>query len=76
MNVSHRVKSWDTVVRNGWCIKFSILDDCKNVLVLFVSKSTGQSIIQSFSNENDACDFINYIINLDSNCLICDGKDD
>ena len=76
MNVSYRVKSWDTVVRNGWHIKFSILDDCKNILVLFVSKSNGQSLIKSFSNENDACNFINYVINLDSNCLIYDGKDD
>lgn len=70
MATLHKLKSWDTVTRNGWHIKFSTLGDCESIVVLFFSKTTGQSIIESFSNEDSACGFINYVSNLDSHYVI------
>jgi len=49
------------VVRNGWILKFSV---CKSsdILLLVVSKYTGQTIIRYFTEESDAVSYINYIL--------------
>ena len=57
-------KSWHPVNRNGWWIKFSTYFG-SNVLLIFTSASTGQTIIRYFPDEISAVEFINYIINTD-----------
>lgn len=58
-------RSWHPVMRNGWVIKFSAHKD-SNILLFVISKYTGQTIVRYFSNEDEACTFINFIQNLDS----------
>jgi hypothetical protein len=58
-------KSWFPVNRNGWWIKFSTTFDT-NILLVFTSKYTGQTLIRFFAEENDAVKFINYLIEQDS----------
>jgi hypothetical protein len=65
--IKHAVKtmSWQPTMRNGWIIKFSVYDNGSNILLLFVSNHTGYTIIRNFADENEAVDFINYVIELD-----------
>ena len=62
IGVANRTKFWQPVVRNGWIIKFSVHDDT-NVLLIVTSKLTGQTIIRYYDDEDEACEFINYIMN-------------
>lgn len=55
-----RARSWQPVIRNNWFIKFSIYDE--NIMLIFVHKETGETIIKSFSDEDTACKYINFII--------------
>jgi len=57
---------FDPVVRNGWIIKFSIYKNQDNILLIFTSKYTGQTIVRYFAEEDDAVDFINMITSKDS----------
>ena len=59
--VQAKSKSWLPVARDGWMIKFSIYDET-NILLVFVSMYTGQTIIRYFTDEDDAVMFINYIV--------------
>jgi len=59
---ANNTKFWQPVVKNNWIIKFSVYDDT-DVLLTIISKFTGQTIIRHFSNEDEACEFINYILN-------------
>jgi|APGre2960657373_1045057.scaffolds.fasta_scaffold01680_3 hypothetical protein len=59
---ANRIRFWQPVIRNGWSIKFSVHDDT-DVLLIIISKLTGQTIIRYFNNEDEACEFINYIMN-------------
>lgn len=61
MEIQNNSRSWEPVNRNGWWIKFSVYKDL-NVLLVFVSKYTGQTIIRYFNDEDEACDFINFVI--------------
>ena len=58
--------SFTPVNRNGWWIKFSTNknDAIKetSILLLFTSMFTGQTIVKFFQNEDEAVDFINYVI--------------
>ena len=56
---------FDPVVRNGWIIKFSVYKNA-DILLLFTSRYTGQTIIRYFKEEDDAVEFINFIISQDS----------
>jgi hypothetical protein len=58
-------KSWHPVNRNGWWVKFSTYFG-SNILLIFTSDTTGQTIIRYFASETLAVQFINYIINTDS----------
>ena len=62
IEVANNTKFWQPVARNGWLIKFSVHDDT-NVLLTIISKLTGQTIIRYFDDEDEACEFINYILN-------------
>lgn len=53
------------VNRNGWLIKLSTLSR-GNILLMFVSKHTGQTIIRYFTEEDSAVEFINFMAEKDS----------
>jgi len=57
-------KSWSPIARNGWVIKFSTIGD--DILLIFFSQYTSQTIIRHFNNEEDAILFINYMLIRDS----------
>jgi hypothetical protein len=65
LDTALKTKSWQPVVRNGWIIKFSVYRD-SNVLLTIISQYTGQVIIRHFTNEDEACMFINLVIALDA----------
>lgn len=58
-----KTKSWQAVGRNGWIIKFSSYKET-SVLLTIVSQYTGQTLIRYFGNEDEACSYINYILDL------------
>ncbi len=60
LDIVNNAKSWEPVVRNNWAIKFSVYKE--NILLMFVSIFTGQTIIRYYTNEDEACRFINYIL--------------
>lgn len=57
-------KSWSPIARNGWVIKFSTIGD--DILLIFFSQYTAQTIIRHFNNEEDVIHFINYMLIRDS----------
>ena len=63
------LKLWSPVERNGWYIKFSIFKE-EQVLLIFVSAYTCQTIIRYFSNENDAVKYINFLCDKDPRFLL------
>ena len=63
-----KTKSWQPVLKNGWIIKFSIYQE-NYVLLFFLSKNTGQLFVRQFADEDYACEYINYIVELDSTQL-------
>ena len=65
LDMALKTKSWQPVARNGWIIKFSVYRDT-NVLLTVISQYTGQVIMRHFTNEDDACMFINLVIELDA----------
>jgi hypothetical protein len=65
LELAVKTKSFSPVLRNGWYIKFSIYRDT-NILLNILSTQTGQLIVRYFIDENDACMFLNYIMDLDS----------
>lgn len=65
LDVATKTKSWSPVVRDGWIIKFSVYRN-DNVLVMIISQYTGQFITRHFTDEDEACLFISYIMNLNA----------
>ena len=63
-DIQNNTSYFDPVVRNGWVIKFSVYKN-SDILLLFTSNYTGQTIIRYFKEEDDAVDFINFIIGRD-----------
>lgn len=53
------------VVRNGWIIKFSVYQN-SDILLVVVSRYTGQTIVRYFGEEDDAVKFINMVITKDA----------
>lgn len=62
--VEKQSKTFLPVNRNGWWIKFSTYCG-HNVLLVFTSMFTGQTIVRYFDNEDKAVNYINYIIETD-----------
>jgi hypothetical protein len=62
--VESKSKSWHPVSRDGWWIKFSSYCET-NILLIFVSAYTGQVIIRYFVDEDDAVNFINFVVTQD-----------
>jgi hypothetical protein len=61
VEIEKKVMSFLPVNRNGWWIKFSTNKD-SNILLLFTSMFTGQTIVRFFQEEDEAVKFINFII--------------
>jgi lipopolysaccharide assembly outer membrane protein LptD (OstA) len=62
-HIAKNLQSWQTVERNNWVIKFSIYKS--NILLLFTSTYTGQTIVRSFLNEDLAVEYINFVVSQD-----------
>ena len=58
------VASFAPVNRNGWWIKFSVYNQT-DILLVFTSMYTGQTIVRYFVDESEAVKLINYIIESD-----------
>jgi len=63
-DVKSRISSYLPVNRNGWWIKFSVFDS-ENILLVFTSMFTGQTVIRHYTNEDDAVAYINFITDCD-----------
>jgi hypothetical protein len=63
-DVKSRISSYLPVNRNGWWIKFSVFDS-ENILLVFTSMFTGQTVIRHYTNEDDAVAYINFITECD-----------
>jgi len=60
MDIKNNCKSFQLIIRNGWAIKFSVYRG-ENILLIFTSTFTCQTVVRYFNNEDEAVDFINYI---------------
>ena len=60
LDIRNNYRSFQLIIRNGWAIKFSIYGG-ENILLIFTSTFTCQTIVRYFNNEDEAVDFINYI---------------
>jgi hypothetical protein len=60
LDIRNNSKSFSPVVRNGWAIKFSVYRE-DNILLIFTSCFTGQTIVRYFTCEDDAVEYINFI---------------
>lgn len=64
MDIANFSRSWEPVIRNSWIIKFSIYRG--DILLMFISKHTGQTLVRFFTDEDAACQYINWVISQDS----------
>jgi hypothetical protein len=71
--IANNTKFWSPVARDGWIIKFSVNRE-SNILLLFVSQFTGQTIIRYFTHEDEAVKFINFICDKDPMSLLEDDE--
>ena len=60
LDIRNNYKSFQLIIRNGWAIKFSVYRG-ENILLIFTSTFTCQTVVRYFTNEDDAVEFINYI---------------
>ena len=67
LDIEGKSKFWQPVVRNGWWIKFSTYRD-HYILLMIISRYTGQTIIRYYEQEQEAVAFINFI-------TTCNAKD-
>lgn len=61
LEIKNNSRSFAPIVRNGWLIKFSTHRD-SNILIVFTSLHTGQTIVRYFTDEDSAVDYINFVI--------------
>lgn len=62
LEIKNNSRSFAPIVRNGWMIKFSTYRDT-NILLVFTSLHTSQTIVRYFDEEEDAVEYINFVIN-------------
>jgi len=60
LDIKNNYKSFQLIIRNGWAIKFSVYRG-ENILLVFTSTFTCQTVVRYFTNEDEAVDFINFI---------------
>ena len=64
LDIRNNYKSFHLIIRNGWAIKFSVYGG-ENILLIFTSTFTGQTVIRYFGNEDEAVDCINFVTSHD-----------
>jgi len=64
LDIEQNARSWQPVIRNRWIIKFSIYES--NVLLIVTSIITGQTFVRYFADEDEACEFLNFILTKDA----------
>jgi len=64
-SIINNLRSWNICERNGWFIKLSIHREV-NILLVFTSTFTGQTIVRYFTDEDGAVNFINFVCHRDS----------
>ena len=62
-DILKELRTFHPVIRNYWWIKFSTYKN--NVLLIIGSTLTGQVTITYYSNEDRACDFVNWVLEQD-----------
>lgn len=60
MDVKRHIQSWQPVIRNNWIIQFSVYKG--NIMLMFTSLLTGQTLVRYFNDEDVACKFINFVL--------------
>lgn len=65
LDIRNNLRSFVPVARNGWGIKFSVYRG-DNILIVFTSLYTGQTVLRYFTNEDDAVEYINFITEQDA----------
>ena len=60
LEIESKTKFWQPVVRNGWWIKFSVYRD-HFILLMIISRYTGQTVIRYYTSEEEAVAYINFI---------------
>jgi hypothetical protein len=60
LDIRNNSKSFSPVVRNGWAVKFSVYRE-SNILLIFASCFTGQTVVRYFSDEDSAVEYINFV---------------
>jgi hypothetical protein len=67
-DIIRHIRSWHPVIREYWWIKFS---NYKGNILLFVGSTlTGQLTTRYFTDENLACQYINWVLNQDPTKLL------
>lgn len=67
-DIIRHIRSWHPVIREYWWIKFS---NYKGNILLFVGSTlTGQLTTRYFTDENLACEYINWVLNQDPTKLL------
>ena len=61
LEIKNNSRSFAPIIRNGWKIKFSTHRD-SNILLVFTSLHTGQTLVRYFTGEDEAVDYINFVI--------------
>ena len=69
LDIENKTKFYDGVVRNGWWIKFSVYSD-QFILLMIVSRYTGQTILRYYNEESEAVSFINFITTCNANHIL------
>jgi hypothetical protein len=60
MDIRNNYKSFQMIIRNGWAIKFSVYRG-ENILLIFTSTFTCQTVVRYFTDEDEAVECINFV---------------
>jgi hypothetical protein len=63
VDIIKELRTFHPVIRNYWWIKFSTYKN--NVLLVIGSTLTGQVTITHYTDEDRACDFVNWVLDQD-----------
>lgn len=64
IEAAKKTKSFTAARRGDWVVKFSIYDD-QTILIFVESLINTKTYVRFFSNEDEAVQFINFVVNLD-----------
>lgn len=59
-DIKNNYKSFQLIIRNGWAIKFSVYRG-ENILLIFTSTFTCQTVVRYFTDEDEAVECINFV---------------